>query len=119
MIRVSTSCAWGSGAVTLRMGSLGKKNGSLRHRVHVPGKPEFFQGIHKIFSEKSAVPHPLQILGGDLQILQVVQNLLKTRGQQEPAFDRKLADIKFKHGGVVHVLIEIALHHGELIKVSA
>ena len=119
MSRVSTSCACGIGAVTRRIGSSAKNTRAFRHGMDVAGEA-------KVGEVRSSNPspnrprarEPVDLVGGEAQVLEEVERLFEAGGHQEAAPRRQPADEEFEHRRLGLAMVQVGLDHVELVEVG-
>ena len=95
-----------------------KKHCSFPHGMHVAGEPQGFQIVQARSTEPSGLCEPFQLSLADVQLFQEAQDLLQACGHQEATLGRQPPDEKLKDSRVHHALLDVGLHHGELIEVG-
>ncbi len=65
---------------------VGEERRALRQRMHRAGEAKIFQRSHELRAEAAVAGQPVQFLGGEPQVLQIIQCLFQTGGEQEFPF---------------------------------
>ena len=104
--------------MTRRIGFAGEERRSFRHGLDRAGEAEIGQRSHEIGTEATGAGQPVPLLGGKAQILQIIQRLFQTGGQQEIPLRRQATHEQLERGRFVHAFGVISLEHGELIQIG-
>ena len=100
-------------------GLLGEHRGPLRHGINVAGKPEISQIFQEFLAEQVPPPKIRNVLLGEVQVLDVVDQLLQARGNGKAALVRHPAEEHVKiRDLILEAVLEIPVAHGQLIKVA-
>ena len=97
----------------------GKNGRSLRHRPDIAGKLEIGQIIQEILAEAFPLPQVGDILRVKMQLLNILDDLLQTGRNGEPAPVRATAEKQVKIGYAVGITVgEVPRAHGQLVKIA-
>ena len=118
MRRVSTSWASGRGAVTRKMGSFGKEDGPLGHRVNVAREPQLCQVVEQAPAEASGPVEPVEIVRGEATAFRGIAAPAPARRDQETPPRRKLPHEELEDGRFRLAMIQISLDHVELVEIG-
>ena len=116
--RDSTNCACGSGAVTRKIGSLAKKT--------VPSGMAWTSPVKRKAARQSMrfAPNRPVLLSHSISAPEncsdsrIVQGLFQPGGNEKAAPRRQVADEKLENGGFRRSMIQIGLHHVDLVEVG-
>ncbi len=97
---------------------VGKEHGSFRHRVNGAGETKLLQIVQQLGFEAAAVCQPLEFLGLESQVFQVLQHLLQSGGDEKASRWRQFAHEEFEHRRFVLIRFDIGLKHRQLIEVG-
>ena len=97
----------------------GENGRSLRHRPDVAGELEIGQIIQEILAEALPPPQVGNVLRVKMQILNILDNLLQTGRDGEPAPVGAAAEEQVKIGYAVGIAVgKIPRAHGQLVKIA-
>ena len=96
-------------------GLVGKADGAFRHGMDGAGEAEFPQGLEKIGRKATQAAQIVDFGRREVKVLQIVQHVRQSAGDQEIALCRQAAHEQLEHRGRGHALGCIGLHHGQLI----
>ena len=108
------------GGRTHRQDRLLREDGrTLRHGVDVAREAEALQIPQKALVEQLASAQIFDVLGGEVQILDILDDLLQTGRDGEAAVVRHVAvkDVKIADL-ILHPADEVAVAHGQLVKIA-
>ena len=108
----------GQGRCHAQDGLVRKEDRPFRHRVHVAREMGCGEIIQQLRAEPAALRKPGKIGGGKMECLQIIERLLQARRHEKAPIRRKSPHEKLEHGRASLAVIEIGLHHGELVKVG-
>jgi hypothetical protein len=111
MIRVSISCACGSGAVMRRIGSSGKN-------IVPSGEAQRDEIIDHSLAEAATLGEPVDLVVREMQILQKLEHLLKPSGNEKAATRRQPPHEELEHRRSCLAMIQVGLHHVELVEIG-
>ena len=90
----------------------------FRNAVHIPVELEVREVVQKVLIEDLQAPQVLDVLRGEVQLVQVFHQLLHAAHDGVAAPEGVVAEKRVKDDGLVLILVlEIALHHGQLIEI--
>jgi hypothetical protein len=95
---------------------VGEDRRPLGHRVHVPAEAEVPEPAQEPVVELSERGQIVQILAREAQLLQVPQHVVEAAGEQVVPSLRQPAHEQTEGRRLVHVLLDIGLQHGELVR---
>jgi len=97
----------------------GKNRGALGDGVNVAGKAEILQIGQEVLVKELAAPEILDVLLGEVEILNIVNELLQSRHDGKAALIRYRAEKHIEIGDTILVAVfEITVAHGQLIKIA-
>ena len=97
----------------------GEDGGALRHGPDVAGEAEVFQIVQKCLAEQLPAAQIGNVLVGEVQVLDVVDDLLETGGDGIAAVVRHAAEELIKvRDAVLHAVLQITVAHRQLIEVA-
>ena len=92
---------------------------TLRHGPDVAGEAEVFQIVQKCLAEQLPAAQVGNVLVGEVQVLNVVDDLLETGGDGVAAVVGHAAEEYIEVGdAILHVVVEIAVAHRQLIEIA-
>ena len=92
---------------------------ALRHGPDVAGEAEVFQIVQKCLAEQLPAAQIGNVLVGEVQVLNVIDDLLETGGDGVAAVVGHAAEEYIEVGdAILHVVVEIAVAHRQLIKIA-
>ena len=97
---------------------LGKEHGALRHRIDIAGEAKTFKIAEEISGEAARPAQPVEIGGGKPHGFDELDCLRQTCCHQEAAPRRQLAAEELEHGRFRHAVLQVRLHHVELVEVG-
>ena len=98
---------------------LGEHRRPLRHGVDVAGEPEVRQILQKLLAEQVPPTEILNVLRGEVQVLDVTDQLFQTGGNGEAALIRHPAEEHVKiRDLVLEAVFKVSVAHGQLVKVA-
>jgi len=97
---------------------VGKTDSALGDRMHVAGEAEAAQIIEQIFPEAAGAFEPVDLGGGELQRLEIIERVIEAGGEQEGAPRRQPPHEKLEHRLAVLATIQIGLDHVELVEIG-
>ena len=97
----------------------GKHRRSLGDGINVAGEAEVLQIGQELLVKELTAPEILDILLGKVEILNIVDKLLQTRGDSKAAAIRHAPEEHVKIGNAVLIAVfEIPIAHGQLVKIA-
>ena len=97
----------------------GENGRSLRHRPDIAGKLEIGQIVQKILAEALPFPQVRDVLRVKMQLLNILDDLLQTGRNGEPAPVRAAAEKQVKIGYAVGIAVgKVPRAHGQLVKIA-
>ncbi len=118
MIRLSTSCASGSGAVMRSIGSCGKNMQPSGMAWTSPVKRSCLTSVVKLSLNFPLADSHASSASEKCSEAQEIEHLFQARGNEKIALRWQSAHEKLEHGGLTHAATKIDVQHGELIKIS-
>ena len=97
---------------------VGKEHRALRHGMHVAGEAQGGKIVEHPLSEAAAAFEPGDVLLRKTQRFEKIERLLEPGRHQEAPPRRQLAHEELEHRGLALVMIEIGLHHVELVEIG-
>ena len=97
---------------------IGEKHRALGHGVHVAGEAKRGEIIEQVLAESPGALEPGDLRRVKAQILEEIERLLQSGGEEKTAAGRKVTEEKLKHSGVRRPGVQVRLHHVELVKVG-
>ena len=92
---------------------------ALRHGPDVAGEAEVFQIVQKCLAEQLPAAQIGNVLVGEVQVLDVVDDLLETGGDGIAAVVRHAAEEHIKiRDAVLHAVLKITVAHRQLIEIA-
>jgi len=92
---------------------------ALRHGPDVAGEAEVFQIVQKCLAEQLPAAQIGNVLVGEVQVLDVVDDLLETGGDGVAAVVRHAAEEHIKiRDAVLHAVLKITVAHRQLIEIA-
>ena len=92
---------------------------ALRHGPDVAGEAEVFQVVQKCLAEQLPAAQIGNVLVGEVQVLDVVDDLLETGGDGVAAVVRHAAEEHIKiRDAVLHAVLKITVAHRQLIEIA-
>ena len=96
-----------------------KDRGALGDGVNVAGKAEILQIGQEALVKELAAPEILNVLLGEVEIFNIVNELLQSRHDGKAALIRYRAEKHIEIGDTILVAVfEITVAHGQLIKIA-
>ena len=99
-------------------GLVGEKYCPFRQSLDGAGKAEIGQRGDEIGAESPGAGQPVQFRRLKAQVLQIIQRLFQTGGEQKATLLRQAAHEQLEHSRFMHALGVVSLEHGELIQVG-
>ena len=97
---------------------IGKENGALGHGMHIAGEAELAQVVEQIPAELAGGLEPFEFRRREAKVFEVVERLLEAGRKEKAAAGGQAADEEFENGGFCLAMIQVGLHHVDLIKVG-
>ena len=92
---------------------------ALRHGPDITGEAEVFQIVQKCLTKQLPAAQIGNILVGEVQVLDVVDDLLETGGDGVAAVVGHAAEEYIEVGdAILHIVVEITVAHRQLIKIA-
>jgi hypothetical protein len=83
--------------------------------VHVAGEPQPREVVDEGRIEAAGAPHPVELLGAEAEVFEILDDLLEARRHKEVASRRQLPDEELKDRRRVHAVAEVAIEHRQLV----
>ena len=97
---------------------IGKENRALGHRMHIAGEAKLAQVVEQIPAEPAGGLEPFEFRRREAKVFEVVERLLEAGRKEKAAAGGQAADEEFENGGFRLAVIQVGLHHVDLIKVG-
>ena len=97
---------------------VGKEGGPLGHGVHVAREAEARQRVDEIGAKSAAISQPAQFFLGEAQVLEILEHLFQTCGDQKTPLGRQVAHVHLERRGFVQAVNVVGLEHRQLVKVG-
>ena len=101
-----------------QQGLVGKAERAFGQCIDVAAEVPVGERRDEIRAKTPAVAQPVQFVGRETGVLEMVEHLLEAGGDEEVALFRQLADEELEHRRLVHAAREIGLQHGELVEIG-
>ena len=98
-------------------GLICEKDAAFRQGPDRAGKAQTFQEVQEGRRKEAGGGEISQVVAGETEGFQVLQDLGEPRGHKVAALGRIRADEQAEGGLCLHILVEIAGRHGQLVKV--
>jgi hypothetical protein len=85
--------------------------------VDVAAEAELAQIIEQVVAEPAGASEPVDLRGREAGVFEKIERLLQSGGDEEAAAGRQRADEELEHRGFRLAMIQVGLHHVELVKV--
>ena len=95
-----------------------KYDGSLRNRIDIAGEMEIAQVFQKVLVEELQTSQIFDVVLVKGQILNIIDDLVKARRDGKAVAGGIFPVKGVENNSFIGVIFEIALHHGELIKIG-
>src|SRR6516165_3920296 len=95
-----------------------EEHGAFRHGVDITAETEFGEVLEHLTSKAPAPFQPIEILGGEAQILQEVEYPLQACRNEKPALSRQLANEEFENRDLRLSMVQIRLDPVQLVEVG-
>ena len=100
-------------------GLIGEDRGAFGDGIDIAGELEVFQVGQELLVEHLPVPEVLDVLRGEVEVLDVLHHLLQTGGNGVAALVGNGTEVQVEVGDAVPVTaLEISIAHGELVEVT-
>ena len=86
--------------------------------MHVAGEAEGGKIIEQVVAEASGAFEPVDVGGGELQRLEIIERVVEPGGEQEAAPRRQPPHEEFEHRLLVLAAIQIGLDHVEFVEIG-
>ncbi len=98
----------------------GEDGSALRHRPDVAGEAEGAQIVQKVLAEAALGPQVGDVLLGEAQVLDIVDDLLQTgrNGKAAPVGHIAEEDIEVADAGRSYPGLKVAVAHGQFVKIA-
>ena len=98
---------------------IGEDGSSFGNRPDIPRKFEVFQILQEIFGEQISAAQVCNVLFREVKIVDIIDQLFQTCHNGKAAVVRNFAEEHIEIGDLVlHGRVEIAVCHGQLVKVT-
>jgi len=96
---------------------VGKEHRAFRHGVDVAAEAEVGEIIEQVVAEPAGAPEPGDLRGREARVFKKIERLLQPGGEEKAAAGRQRADEELEYRGFRLAMIQVGLHHVELVKV--